>query len=309
MKIGKFKEVDIRELWKHEQYDFSAWLAKEENIEELNELLGLTLVDVSKEAYVGTYRCDILAKDETTGINVIIENQLEQSNHEHLGKIITYASGLNAKVIVWIVKQAREEHRSAIEWLNNNTNNDLNFFLIELHAYRIDDSNPAPKFEIVEKPNNFIKNTKINGNKEDLSKSQAERLEFWELFNQEIVNHGKPFNVRKPTTDHWYSVAIGTSKAHIDVTLVNKDNKIGVGLWIDNNKELFDDLYENKDAIEQELGFSMLWDRKEDTQKASSIMHYIKGLDFDNHANYKELMCEVINKAVMLKNVLKKYIR
>lgn len=309
MKIGKFKEVDIRELWKHEQYDFSAWLAKEENIEELNELLGLTLIDVSKEAYVGTYRCDILAKDETTGINVIIENQLEQSNHEHLGKIITYASGLNAKVIVWIVKQAREEHRSAIEWLNNNTNNDLNFFLIELHAYRIDDSNPAPKFEIVEKPNNFIKNSKVNGNKEDLSKSQAERLEFWELFNQEIVSHGKPFNVRKPTTDHWYSIAVGTSKAHIDVTLVNKDNKIGVGLWISDNKELFDDLYENKDEIEQEVGFGMIWDRKEDTQKASSIMHYIKGLDFDNHSNYKELMDEVINKVVMLKNVLKKYIR
>ena len=116
MAIGKLEEVDIRELWKHEQYDFSEWLSKKENIENLNDILGLTLVDISKETYVGAYRCDLFAKDETTGIKVIIENQLEMSNHDHLGKIITYASGLDAKVVVWIVKEAREEHRSAIEW-------------------------------------------------------------------------------------------------------------------------------------------------------------------------------------------------
>ena len=101
---------------------------------------------MKKEVFVGAYRCDLVAKDETTGTKVIIENQLEVSNHDHLGKIITYASGLDAKVIVWIVTQAREEHRSANEWLNNNTGNDIGFFLIELHAYRIGDSLPAPKF-------------------------------------------------------------------------------------------------------------------------------------------------------------------
>ena len=159
MNIGKLKEVDIRSLWKHEQYDFSEWLSHEENIEELNNILGLTLTDVSKEVYVGSYRCDLVAVDESTGIKVIIENQLESSNHDHLGKIITYASGLDAQVVVWIVTHAKEEHRSAIEWLNNNTNGNINFFLIELHAYKIGDSLPAPYFEVIEKPNDFIKNT------------------------------------------------------------------------------------------------------------------------------------------------------
>ena len=98
--IGKLIEVDVRELWQHEQYDFSNWLAKESNLEYLNDILGLTLVDVDKEVYVGPYRCDLVAKDETTGVKVIIENQLEATNHDHLGKIITYASGLDAKVIV-----------------------------------------------------------------------------------------------------------------------------------------------------------------------------------------------------------------
>lgn len=107
IKLGRLEEVDVRKLWSHEQYDFSNWLAKDENIELLNEVLGLTLVDIEKEVFVGSYRCDLVASDETTGQKVIIENQLEASNHDHLGKIVTYASGLDANVIVWIVKEAR----------------------------------------------------------------------------------------------------------------------------------------------------------------------------------------------------------
>lgn len=307
MGIGKLKEVDIRELWKHEQYDFSEWLSKKENIENLNEILGLTLIDISKETYVGAYRCDLFAKDETTGIKVIIENQLEVSNHDHLGKIITYASGLDAKVVVWIVKEAREEHRSAIEWLNNNTNSSVNFFLIEIHAYKIGESDPAPMFQVVEQPNDFIKNNKSTNRDESMNKSQSQRIEFWNQFNNVVIERGKPFNIRKATTDHWYNVAIGTSEAHIDITLVNKDSLIGVELYITDNKELFDKLYNRKDDIEQELGFKLDW-RRLDNSKASRIVYHIKGLNFDDHSNYNELMNKTIDLAVLMRNVFKKYI-
>ena len=307
MGIGKLKEVDIRELWKHEQYDFSEWLSKKENIENLNEILGLTLIDISKETYVGAYRCDLFAKDETTGIKVIIENQLEVSNHDHLGKIITYASGLDAKVVVWIVKEAREEHRSAIEWLNNNTNSNVNFFLIEIHAYKIGESDPAPMFQVVEQPNDFIKNNKSTNRDESMNKSQSQRIEFWNQFNNVVIERGKPFNIRKATTDHWYNVAIGTSEAHIDITLVNKDSLIGVELYITDNKELFDKLYNRKDDIEQELGFKLDW-RRLDNSKASRIVYHIKGLNFDDHSNYNELMNKTIDLAVLMRNVFKKYI-
>jgi len=238
MKISRLQEVDIRKLWKHEQYDFSAWLAKEENIELLNEKIGLTLVDINTEAYVGSYRCDIVAVDETTGIRVIIENQLENSNHDHLGKIITYASGLDAKVIVWIVKEARDEHRSAIEWLNNNTVQDINFFLIELHAYQIGNSDYAPMFQIVEQPNDFIKEQKGKKSTDTMNKSQSERLEFWTQFNDHVINRGKPFPIRKAGTAHWYDVSIGTSEAKISIALVNKDSFISVELYIYDNKAL-----------------------------------------------------------------------
>ena len=307
MAIGKLEEVDIRELWKHEQYDFSEWLSKKENIENLNEILGLTLVDISKETYVGSYRCDLFAKDETTGIKVIIENQLEMSNHDHLGKIITYASGLDAKVVVWIVKEAREEHRSAIEWLNNNTNSNVNFFLIEIHAYKIGNSDNAPMFQVIEQPNDFIKNNKSTNSSDTMNKSQSQRVEFWNQFNNVLVERGKPFNVRKATTDHWYNVAIGTSDAHIDITLVNKDSVIGVELYITDDKDLFDKLYQKKDEIEADLGFKLDW-RRLNNSKASRIVTFIKGLNFDDHSNYNELMNKTIDLAVLMRNTFKKYI-
>ena len=157
MKIGKLQEVEIRNLWHHEQYDFSAWLVKDDNIALLNEKLGLTLVDINTEAYVGVYRCDIVAVDETTGIKVIIENQLEDTDHDYLGKLITYASGKSADIVIWVVKRAREEHRSAIEWLNNHTDENIALFLVEIKLYQIGSSDIAVKFEVVEKPNDWTR--------------------------------------------------------------------------------------------------------------------------------------------------------
>ncbi len=306
MKLGKLQEVDIRDVWDHEQYDFSEWLSKQENLELLNETIGLTLSQVEKEVYVGAYRCDLVGVDETTGDKIIIENQLEASNHDHLGKIITYASGLDAKVVVWIVKEAREEHRSAIEWLNNNTSEKLNFFLIEVHAYKIGDSLCAPKFEIVEKPNGFIKNAKTQSGTSEYNKSQSARVEFWTRFNELLIERGKPFNVRKATTDHWYDVAIGVRNCHVSLTLVNKDNCVGCELYIPDNKELYDKLYSKKDEIEEKIGFILDWQRL-DGKKAARIVHRIKGLNFDDHSNYDSLMNEMIDKAILFAKVFKNY--
>ena len=307
MKLGKLTEVEVRDLWKHEQYDFSEWLSKTDNIEYLNDILGFTLVEIQKEVTVGTYRCDLFAKDETSGTKVLIENQLEQSNHDHLGKIITYASGLDASIIVWIVKEAREEHRSAIEWLNNHTDEKIGFFLIELHAYKIGDSLPAPKFEVIEQPNDFIKTNKTSSANTEESRRAVERKEFWTRFNEVIVENGKPFNVRKATTDHWYDIAIGTSEAHIAINLVNKDHQIVLEVYISNNKALFDKLFECKDEIEAKLEMKFEWDRL-DSKKACRIKHIIYGLNFDDHSNYDDLMSEIIDKATRMRNIFKLYI-
>ena len=311
MNLGFLEEVKVRDLWHHEQYDFSNWLAQKANMDYLGDVLGLTLTDVDKEVFVGAYRCDLVAKDETTGIKVIIENQLEASNHDHLGKVITYASGLDAKVIVWIVTQAREEHRSAIEWLNNNTGNDLSFFLIEIHAYKIGDSLPAPKFEIIEKPNGFIKYSKVGKGSKDVNaaqaESEAERLEFWTQFNDVVASRGKPFNIRKATTDNWYDVALGRSDVYISITLVNKTSKIGIQVYLYDNKELFDALYAQKEEIESKLGIALDW-RRLDNKKASRIFQFITGLNFKDHSNYPERLYEIIDRVIQMRKVFSQYI-
>ncbi len=308
MKLGKFKELDVRKVWAHEQYDFSKWLALEENIKELGETLNLSLTDVETEKFVGAYRCDILCKDELSGKTVLIENQLEPTNHDHLGKIITYASGLDAAVVVWIVSSVRDEHASAIEWLNKNTTDDLAFFLIEVHAYTIGDSLPAPMFKIVEQPNDFAKRAKVLSKSSELNESQTKRLEFWNMFNEVVDSCGKPFNKRKPSTDHWYSIAVGSSQCHISIDLVNKEHKIRVGLWIRDNKELFDELLEHKEEIEQKAGLTLIWNRLDD-KKACLISADIKGLNFSNQSNYDDLMRKSIDCVVRLRTAFTPFIK
>ena len=306
MKLGKLEEVDIRKVWPHEQYDFSKWLATEENIKELGDALNLSLTDVETEKFVGNYRCDILCKDEITGKMVLIENQLEPTNHDHLGKIITYASGLDAAVVVWIVASARDEHASAIEWLNKHTDDEISFFLMEVHAYKIGDSDPAPQFKIVEQPNDFVKIVKAVSKNADMNESQKNRLEFWTQFNEVVDSKGKPFNKRKATTDHWYNVAIGSSDASISIDLVNKEHKIRVSLWINDNKDIFDALFQRKDEIETALGFGLEWNRL-DNKKASYICTYIKGLDFKKQDNYPMLMEQIVDLVLKMRNVFPKF--
>ena len=307
MKLGKLKEVDIRDVWKHEQYGFSSWLAHEENIVELGDILGLNLVDVQTEQFVGKFRCDVICRDEFTSKVVLIENQLESTNHDHLGKILTYASGLDASVIVWIVESAREEHASAIEWLNKHTDDTVDFFLIEVHAYRIGDSLPAAQFKIIEQPNDFARTVKSISKSADVSETTAKRLsnhlEFWTMFNDVVDQKGKPFNKRKANTDHWYNVAIGSSQCHLEIVLQNKDNhRIRVGLYIHDNKELFDKLYSQKEQVEESIPYELTWERL-NKKKASYICTFIPGLDLDNKSNYEDLMNQIIDRIIVFKKV------
>lgn len=307
MQLGKLKEIDIRKVWQHEQYDFSKWLSLESNLKELGDILNLSLTDVETEKFIGNNRCDILCKDEITGKIVLIENQLEPSNPDHLGRIITYASGLDASVVVWIVQHAKEEHASAIEWLNKHTDNDVAFFLIEIHAYTIGNSDPAPFFRIIEQPNDFNKSIKQLSQNGELNESQSKRLEFWTKFNEIVEERSKPFNKRKATTDHWYSVALGSSQCFINIDLVNSEHKIRISIWIPDNKDLFDKLFAEKQSIENEANLCFDWERL-DSKKASRICTYLNGLDFEKQDNYKDLMNAIIDKVIVFKSVFSKFI-
>lgn len=157
--LGTLTEIkDLREVWPHEAHDFTPWLAK--NIGVLSDTVGIDISIEETESSVGDFNVDIFATDADTGRRVIIENQLEETDHDHLGKLITYASGKAADLVIWLVRKARPEHRAAIEWLNSHTDEGVGFILCEIKLYRIGNSEPAPKFEIIEQPNNWVKEMK-----------------------------------------------------------------------------------------------------------------------------------------------------
>lgn len=151
--LGRLKEIkDLRAAWPNEARDFTPWLSQDENIALLSEAVGIDIVVNETESSVGSFNVDIFASESGTDRKIIIENQLDTTNHDHLGKLITYASGKSANVIIWMVKQARDEHRAAIEWLNNHTDGNISFYLCEIKLFQIGASEPAVKFEVVEKP-------------------------------------------------------------------------------------------------------------------------------------------------------------
>lgn len=308
-KLGKLVEVPLREVWKNEERDFSSWLAEPENLNELGNILGLSLTDIEREKHVGVFESDIVCKDEVSGETVVIENQLEATNHDHLGKIITYASGLDAAVVVWIVSKAKPEHASAIQWLNTHTDDSLSFFLIEIKAYKIGNSEPAPQFNVVEQPNDFVRNSKKERNSFERNNARkAEQLAFWEQFNDVIEERGRPFNTRSPRPQHWYNVAAGSSDCHISVTLVNSENKMGVELYIPRKKELYNSLFEHKEQIESAIGHELVWMPLED-KLASRVVTYFSGLDFDHKENYRELMDKAINEVVLFLKGFKPFLK
>ena len=302
IELGKLTEIDIRKVWAHEQYHFSQWLAEENNIRELGDALNLSLTDIETEKFVGSFRCDILCKDEVSGKNVLIENQLEPTNHDHLGKIITYASGLDASVVVWIVAQAREEHASAIRWLNSHTDDTVSFFLLEIHAFVIGDSVPAPKFVIVEKPNDFAKSVKTLSKTGGEDETKAYQHEFWTKFNEVLEQRGKPFKMRTPPMDYSYRVPLGSSHYRIEIELQKKRKFMDVCLWILDNKDMFESLLKNKTKIETAIDCPVEWFPL-DNKKSSAVTVRIPGLDFENQANYPELMNKAIDIVVTMINV------
>ncbi|OPZ23500.1 MAG: hypothetical protein BWZ03_00487 [bacterium ADurb.BinA186] len=306
IKLGKFSEVELRDVWANEATDFTQWLAKPENIQEINEAVGLDIdpETIQTEVPVGNYRCDILATDSLNGRKVLIENQLESSDHDHLGKIITYASGLQASVIVWIVKEANPEHASAIEWLNDHSDGTISFFLLEAHLYRIGDSEPALRLEKIEEPNDFELSVK-ESNDSPLNDVQKSRIEFWSLLN-ETLEQGKQFHVRKATPDHWYDFSVGSSQYHLSMELINKDGYLRVSAWIPNNKDLYDAFKSHQSEIESMVGVPLIWDRI-DYGKGARISYQISGLDLGNKNCYQGLIDKGLSILVKMKPAFRKF--
>ncbi|WP_312102238.1 DUF4268 domain-containing protein [Pygmaiobacter massiliensis] len=307
-KLSQLKEItDLRTVWPHEAIDFTPWLAQEENIALLSDATGIDITVIETESNVGSFSTDILGTETDTGHTIIIENQLEDTNHDHLGKIITYAAGKNASYIIWIVKHAREEHKAAIEWLNAHTDDDVGFFLCEVKLYQIDTSNLAPKFVTVEVPNDWSKATKATN--DSISQNERDRLAYWTSLNDYAFQNSafaKEFRKHKPSRDHWYTLSIGTSKAQMSFLRLKARMSVSVEFYIDNNKEFYDSLFEHKVEIEQAAGMQFSWQRL-DSKKASRIS-IEKAFPIDDESDWNNEFDWMMEVAIKMKKAFLNFV-
>lgn len=297
------QEHNLRKAWPNEASDFTPWLA--EHLEYIGDILGMDLELIEKESKVGGYSADILAKESDTENYVIIENQLEDSNHCHLGQLITYASGKNAKAIVWVVKKAREEHRNAIDWLNENTGSHLGFYLLEIELWYIGDSSKlAPKFNIVEQPNEWAKTIKPSANATD---TQVLQLDFWQAFNDfaKTTNFTKSFKLRAAKSHNWYDLSVGDSRCHICIEAKKQKGEATVGIYIPEDKELYNSFYSHKSELASSLGCNeseIIWTGS-DTKKASRF-YLTKVIDMIDTNQWITIFKWYISNCLAIKKML-----
>ncbi|NCC51947.1 MAG: DUF4268 domain-containing protein [Spartobacteria bacterium] len=285
MALSKLKKADLREEWKHEAADFTNWLAQDENLQLLSEEIGIDISLVQTEASVGRFNVDILAEEENTGRKVVIENQLETTNHDHLGKLITYASGFDAEIVIWIVKDVRDEHKQAVDWLNEHTDDKINIFAIRMELWQIGDSPYAPKFYVVSKPNEWAKAIKTNTSRSNLSDRRLMQLEFWTQFKEYASSHDSALRLRKAYPQHWYDISIGNSKSHLSLVVDADNEQIRCEFYIPDSQPLFNALRENKDSIESKLPHELEWMELEG--KKASRIRTIHTIDVANNGNWE----------------------
>jgi hypothetical protein len=305
--IGKMERVDLRKVWKDEARDFTSWLF--DNIDILGEELNINITPVEKEKNVGSFSADILA-ESGEGTPILIENQLEKTDHDHLGKLLTYVSNLEAKKAIWISKEPRSEHEKAIEWLNELTS-DVDFYLVKIEAFRIGDSAPAPKFTIIAGPTESGK--VVGSEKKELAERHKKRLKFWEGLLEKSKKRTPLHSNISPSMNSWIGTGSGKSGLGFNYVVTYKHGQIE--LYIDRgkdsqdeNKKIFDDLQSHKDEIEKEFGNKLRWERLDD-RRASRINKRFDYAGLNDEEKWNKLQDDMVNGMIRLEKSLKKHIR
>lgn len=307
MAIGRIERVPLREVWKKEAKDFTSWLF--ENIEILGEELDMDLTAEEKEKSIGSFSADIVA-DDGSGQKVLIENQLEKTDHDHLGKILTYVSNLDAKTAIWISSDPRPEHETAIDWLNE-TASGTRFYLIKIEAYKIGDSEPAAKFTIIAGPSE--KAEIVGEDRKTMAARHKKRFEFWKSLLEKSKAKTNLHSNISPSIYSWIGTGSGKTGLNLNYGVTYKYGQ--VELYIDRgkdcdeeNKKIFDHLYSHKGEIEKDFGGELNWDRLDD-RRASRISKRFSYAGLNDPEKWDALQNDMIDTMVRLEKAFRKFIK
>ncbi len=261
--LGRLKRVNLRDYWAREDTDFTPWLAAEENAALLGEAIGIELEVQAQEASVGPFRADILCRDTATNSLVLVENQIERTDHSHLGQVLTYAAGLDAVTVVWIASRFTEEHRAALDWLNEISHEDFRFFGLEVELWQIEDSPAAPKFNVIAKPNDWTRTVRetASGARGPRTATQQHYAAFWRAFSSFNEERGGRFRVNASTADSWWGWGIGKTGYTLVARVTARGGEASVYLAVkgDDGPANFGLLQRDAAPIERELGFGVDW--------------------------------------------------
>lgn len=307
--LSKLERVSLREAWKHEAGEFTPWLAEAENLNALADALGVSeLVLVATEHWVGDFKLDILCTDGDE--QVIIENQLDETDHKHLGQILAYA-GVGAKKVIWVAESFRPEHIAALQFLNDNTTDTLSFFGVQIELWQIDGPPFAPKFEIVAKPNDWAKSGREQARAAS-SASPTKQLQqkFWTALNDRLAKSAPQIRPQKPRPQHWLNNSIGRAGFGLNITANTRDERLGVELWIPGAeaKKHFANLSTQKKAIEGRLGFELDWQELPDAQ-ACRIATWYPDASIEDESRWNEYLDWLTQRLVVMDQVLRPVVK
>jgi hypothetical protein len=304
--LSKLERVPLREAWKHEAGDFTPWLAQEENLDALAEALGLSELElVATEHWVGDFKLDILCTDGDR--QVIIENQLAETDHRHLGQILAYAAGVGAHTVIWVAESFRPEHASALQFLNDNTTEELSFFGVQIELWRIGNSPLAPKFEVVVKPNNWAKAGREQARAASTASATKQlQLKFWTALVEKLAKEAPQIRPQKPRPQHWLNNSIGRSGFGLNPTVNTKEDRLGVELWMPGAeaKMQFGLLLAQKAEIEAKLGFALDWQELPDA-RACRIASWCPDASIEDESRWGEYLGWIAQRLVTMNAVLR----
>jgi len=308
--LSKLTKVPLRDAWRHEANDFTPWLAKPENLDALATTLGLSELEfVAAEHWVGDFKLDILCTDGEQ--KVIIENQLDETDHKHLGQILAYAAGVEARKIIWIAETFRPEHSAALQFLNENTTDDLSFFGVQIELWRIDDSPPAPKFEIIVKPNDWTKTGREQVRvATSTSPTQQLQLKFWMALVARLAKNAPQIRPQKPRPQLWLTTSIGHSGFELNSTANTRDARLGVELWMPDEqaKTRFAQLKEQRQQIEDQIGFALDWQELPNA-KGCRIVSYRLDSSIEDEHRWEEYLAWLEQRIVIMDKVLRPIVK
>lgn len=306
MEFGILKTVSARQKWTNEAREFTPWLA--ENITELNKALGLELEVENMEVAVGPYSADILAKDTGTGQYVVIENQLGKTDHDHLGKAITYASVLDASTIIWIATTFTEEHKKAIDWLNDHTSEEVSIYGVQVELWQIDNSNVALRFNIISKPNQAVRQAARSIATGEISDKRKFQYEFWIKFKDKLAKSRKFPSLQTPRPQYWFDISLGKSYINISNTCNTDVNTVGARIYIGNKiaDKMLPFLESKKSEIEAEIGQPLQWNpNPENRDKVIVLIH---NTDFNDPKKIDEALDWLVDYSIKFRETFAKYI-